>query len=362
MSRHEPLLFAVGPVQMFPETLRIGSRPLPYFRTTEFSALVLEAEADYLRLLNAPEGSRAVFLSSSGTGGMDAMVSGILGDKDKALVIDGGGFGHRFAELCAFYGVPYETLTLHPGQALREGALQSVDTEGFTALLVNLHETSTGTLYDIDLLSRFCKERGLMLMIDAVSAFICEELDMTACGADAVLTASQKALACAPGMALLALSPRAQDKIRSTSQKNYYLNLVSALDNGLRGQPPFTLAESVMLQLHQRLHSLQNGCMITERKRMADNAAFFRREAQKLPLTLFSENPALGCTALAVRDGFSAHELFLVLKREFDICVCPNGGALRDKVFRVGHMGNLYRGDYLELLTALEELNRRELL
>ena len=84
-----------------------------------------------------------------------------------------------------------------------------------------------------------------------------------------------------------------------------------------------------------------------------------RRET---PLTLFSQNPALGCTALAMRDGFSAHELFLTLKEEFDICVCPNGGALRDKVFRVGHMGNLYRGDYLELLTVLEDLKGRDLL
>ena len=362
MTRREPLLFAVGPVKMFPETLRTGSEPLPYFRTAEFSRLVLEAEADYLRLLNAPEGSRAVFLSSSGTGGMDAIVSCILGERDKALVIDGGGFGHRFAELCGFYGVPFETLALQSGQALTEEMLKNVDTEGFTALLVNLHETSTGTLYDLSLLSRFCKERGLMLLIDAVSAFICDELDMAACGADAVLTASQKALACAPGMALLALSPRAQDKVRSTPQKNYYLNLVSALDNGLRGQPPFTLSESVMLQLHQRLHSLQNGGMEAERQRMRENADFFRREVQKLPLTLFSENPALGCTALSVPEGVSAHELFLTLKDEYGICVCPNGGALRDKVFRVGHMGNLHREDYTELLAALSDLKRRNLL
>jgi len=323
---------------------------------------VLGAEADYLRLLNAPDGSRAVFLSSSGTGGMDAMVSCILGPEDKALVIDGGGFGHRFVELCRFYGVAHEVLTLEPGQALQPGMLDEVCMDGFTALLVNLHETSTGTLYDLNMLSAFCKKHGLLLMIDAVSAFLCDELDMAASGADVVLTASQKALACAPGMALLALSQRAQAKIHATPQRNYYLNLVSALDNGLRGQPPFTLAESVMLQVAQRLRSLQNGGMEAERQRMRENASFFRDEILKRPFALFSQNPALGCTALAVPEGVSAHELFLVLKDEYNICVCPNGGALRDKVFRVGHMGNLDRESYLHLLDAIDDLKRRNLL
>lgn len=355
----EQLLFAVGPVKMHPETCRVGGEALPYFRTAEFSRLMLDAEADYLRLLGAPEGSRAVFLSCSGTGGMDAILSCVLGKEDKALVIDGGGFGHRFVELCRFYGVEHEALELRPGQMLTEERLFAVNTEGMTALLVNLHETSTGTLYDIGMLGRFCKERGLLFVIDAVSAFLCEDINMAAAGADVVLTASQKALACAPGMALLALSPRAQEKIEGTEQRSYYLNLQSALDNGKRGQPPFTLSESVMLQVSRRLRGLQNGGMEQERALMQENADFFRREMSRYPFTLFSENPALGCTALRTPENLSAHELFLTLKDEYGICVCPNGGALRDTVFRVGHMGDLCREDYLRLLSAFDNLQRR---
>lgn len=355
----QKLLFAVGPVQMHPETLAAGAEPLPYFRTADFSRLMLRAEENYLRLLSAPEGSRAVFLSSSGTGGMDAMVSCILSDKDHALVVNGGGFGQRFCELCQFYGVRHSALSLRPGQALSKAALEAAYEPGMTALLVNLHETSTGTLYDLSMLRDFCKSHGMLLLIDAVSAFLCEEIPMDISGADAVLTASQKALACAPGIALLALSERAQQKIADTPQKNYYLNLSSALNNGLRGQPPFTIAESVMLQVAHRLEQLQNGGMEQERRQMRQNAGYFRTEVQKLPFTMLSESPALGCTALCTREGVSAHELFLRLMDHYDICICPNGGELRDKVFRVGHMGCLAKADYDMLLSAFEAEKRR---
>lgn len=359
---HPCTLFTVGPVMMSEEIRAIGAEQPPYFRTAEFSGLMGEAEERYLRLLNAPEGARAVFLSSSGTGGMEAMTAGLLNGSDRALIVDGGSFGHRFAELAAFHGIPAEVAALRPGERLTEERLNAVNTAGLTALLVNLHETSTGTLYDLDVLSRFCRAHDLLLVVDAVSAFVCEELDMKRSGADAVLTASQKALACAPGIAPVALSPRALARTERINSPCYYLNLRSALDNGRRGQPPFTLTESVMMQVSARLKELDNGGLERERERMAADAASFRERIAGLPLELLSQSPSNGCTALCTQEGVSAHGVFETLRREYDLCVCPNGGALRDTVFRVGHMGALTGADYDRLIAALHDLNRRGLL
>ena len=94
----EMLNFTVGPVMGSDDILAIGAEQVPYFRTPEFSHMMLESERMVLKLAGAPEGSRAVFLTGSGTASMEASVAGLLGENDRALVVDGGSFGHRFVE------------------------------------------------------------------------------------------------------------------------------------------------------------------------------------------------------------------------------------------------------------------------
>ncbi|MDD3334345.1 MAG: alanine--glyoxylate aminotransferase family protein, partial [Eubacteriales bacterium] len=180
--------------------------------------------------------------------------------------------------------------------------------------------------------------------------------------ADAVLTASQKALACAPGIAPVALSQRAIERINRLQPSCTYLSLQAALLNGKRGQPPYTLTESVMLQVAARLHELSGGGLLAEQQQIAADAAAFRRQIEALPLRLLSQHPSNGVTALCTREGISAHGVFQTLMEEYDLCVCPNGGALKERVFRVGHMGALHGADYQRLLAALHDMNRRNLL
>ena len=93
-------LFTVGPVDMYQDTLRIGGEPIPYFRTNEFSEIMLDIQYKFLKLLNAPENSRLITLTASGTGAMEAVVMNVLSREDKVLIIDGGSFGRRFRQMC----------------------------------------------------------------------------------------------------------------------------------------------------------------------------------------------------------------------------------------------------------------------
>ncbi|NCB05244.1 MAG: alanine--glyoxylate aminotransferase family protein [Clostridia bacterium] len=356
------ITFAVGPVEMGERTLKVGGQQPPYFRTAAFSQQMQRAETDFLALVGAPEGSRAVFLSCSGTGGMEAAVSGLLTTSDRALVIEGGSFGKRFSELCAFHGIPYEPVTLAPGEPLTKERLALAEGGRFSALLVNLCETSTGVLYDLDLLHRFCDRHGLFLIVDAVSALIADELDMHACGADAVITASQKALAAAPGIAPLALAPRALERVRRIAPKSYYLDLRHALSDGERGQTPFTPSLSVLLQLFERLEALQNGGMQQERAAMHALAEDFRARIAAYPLAVATTALSNAVTPVRPTNGASAYAIFETLMRDYGISVCPNGGELRDTLFRVGHMGALAKADNDLLFQALSDMQRRALL
>ena len=89
------LNFTVGPVMSSDEVLTIGANQVPYFRTSEFSTVMLENEQYILEYARAPKGAKAVFMTCSSTGSMEATVMNCFSKEDKVLVINGGSFGQR---------------------------------------------------------------------------------------------------------------------------------------------------------------------------------------------------------------------------------------------------------------------------
>lgn len=355
------LNFAVGPVQMAPEILRIGAEPVPYFRTGEFSALMKENERLLVEFAGAGEGSRAVCLTGSGTAGMEAMVVNFLDASDKALVVDGGGFGHRFVELCEIHHIQTEVIHLSYGEALTEKHLEAYEGAGCTAFLVNLHETSTGVLYDAELIHAFCERNQMMLLVDSISSFLADPFSMEELSVDVMLTSSQKTLALPPGLALLVLSPRGVEKAMRTDCGCMYLDLKRALKDGERGQTPFTPAVGILIQLHERLKEIEKKGVEAETAHIRMIAEDFRRRVVELPLEIASNAMSNGATPIHPLR-VSAKRIFEILKDEYEIWVCPNGGDLADRIFRVGHMGHLTVEDNTALLKALGDMERRGLL
>ena len=354
--------FTVGPVQSNEAVRAIGGENVPYFRTSEFSSVMLENEALMNRFAKAPAGSRTVFLTGSGTAAMEAAVMNVFTPGDKVLLVNGGSFGQRFHELCEIHGVPFEEIRLDTGKALTAEHLASYENKGFTGFLVNIHETSTGVRYDPDLIGAFCRRNGLFLVVDAISSFLADPLDMAAMGADVIITGSQKALACPPGISVLVLSPKAVERIEGNSVRSLYFDLKSALKNGQRGQTPFTPAVGTLLQIHARLKGIEEaGGVEAETAKIAALAADFRSRIQSLPLKICSEAMSNAVTPLMTK-GCSAYDIFLELKDAYGIWVCPNGGEYQDKIFRVGHIGDLTAEDNAVLVGALEDLVKRGIL
>lgn len=366
------LNFTVGPVQSCDEIHAIGAEDVPYFRTAEFSAIMLENERLMLKFAGAPEGSRAVFVTGSGTASMEAAVMNLLTPEDRALVVNGGSFGERFCQICEIHGIPHDEIRLATGKALTKGILTTEKTESanlvshsarsvvegkHTAFLVNKHETSTGVHYDMKLIADYCKANGSLLIVDNISSFLCDEFDMAALGADVMITGSQKALACPPGVSIIVLSPRALERVARNDPKCIYFDLKAALKDQERGQTPFTPAVQILLQINARLKGIDAaGGVAVEIAKAKGMAEYFRNRITGWPLEIVSESLSNAVTPLHPTNGMSAYDIFLKLKDEHGIWVCPNGGELKDKVFRVGHMGNLTTTDYDKLLVALKEV------
>ena len=346
------LNFTVGPVMSPDEVLALSAQDAPYFRTPEFSRVMLESERTMLDLLSAPDGSRCVFLTASGTGAMEAAVMGILVPGERAAVINGGSFGQRFVDLCRLHGHGVDEVKLEFGRQVAREKLEEAVSADCGALLVNMHETSSGLLYDMGLISDFCRERGLVLIVDAVSAFIAEEMDMAALGADVVLTGSQKALACHPGVSILALSPRAQERAAANPEICSYLSLKEALKNGERGQTPWTPAVTTLLEINARLAAIEARGVAAEREEIACRAKAVRGALAGTSLQMVPESPSNAVTALRC-PAKNAKAIVERAKTGYGMWLCPNGGALADEVFRVGHIGAISAEDNARLVDAL---------
>lgn len=352
------LNFTVGPVQSSDVVRAIGAENVPYFRTAEFSKVMLENERLMLKFANAPEGSRAVFITGSGTASMEATIMNVLTPEDRALVVNGGSFGARFCKMCDIHGVPYDEIKLSIGHQLRMSDIEAVAAgHKYSAFIVNKHETSTGVHYDMQLISEYCKKHNLLLMVDNISSFLCDEFDMSALGADVMITGSQKALACPPGISIIVLSPRALERVAKNDPKILYFDLKDALKNQERGQTPFTPAVQILLQINARLKGINDaGGVSSEVAKSRKMADYFRSRIKDLPLEIVSESLSNAVTPLHPTNGMSAYDIFLKLKDEYGIWVCPNGGDMKDKIFRVGHMGCLDESDYDKLVSALKEV------
>ena len=354
--------FTVGPVQSSDAVRAIGAEQVPYFRTAEFSETMFENERLVKKFANATENSKVVFMTCSGSGGMETAIINCLTKNDKALVINGGSFGERFVELLTLHEIPFTEIKMEKGKALKPEHLAPYERQGYTAFLMQKHETSTGVHYDINLVSDFCKRNNLFLIVDTISTFLCDPFDMAATNTSVMITGSQKALACAPGIAVMILSPEALKRVESNKCCCQYLDLKLALKNMERGQTPWTPAVGILRQINVRLKEIEAmGGADAEIARCADLARYFRDKLvdHNLPFEIVSESLSNAVTPLHPTTQ-SAYEIFLKIKDEYGMWICPNGGDMKDTIFRVGHIGYLQKDDYDKLIAAFLDLREKK--
>ncbi|WP_405289656.1 pyridoxal-phosphate-dependent aminotransferase family protein [Methanobrevibacter sp.] len=356
------LNFTVGPVMSSESVRKIGGEQTPYFRNNEFSEIMFENEELMKEFVFASDDSRVAFITGSGTAAMEATVMNVFNQSDKVLIVNGGGFGQRFADLCNLHEIPNDEIKLEFGQNITQEILDSYENKGYTGFLVNICETSSCVHYDLDLISKFCKENDIFLVVDAISSFLADPLNMVEQNIDVVITGSQKALACPPGVSIIVLGPNALNRVEKNKCKSMYFDLKDMLKNGERGQTPFTPAVTILLQINQRLKEIKSqGGVESEINRISTLANDFREKIKDLPLEV-----KCNCLGNAVTGVYcinsKAEDVVNALKIDYKIWVNPNGGEIGNKMFRVGHIGDLTLEDNVKLIEAFKDLEKRGIL
>ena len=238
----------VFPGNIDPKIAAIGAEPFLYMRTDEFSRINIESERILLDLIHCKNGKTIIY-TGSGTGAMSAVAENYVSTKKKAFVIDGGSFGHRWFHICEYYGIPVVDFKVPFAKDIDYDTLETiVERSAPDVFLCQHHETSSGQLFNLQKISEICHRHSVSLVVDVISSFLAEPLDMDALGIDICITSTQKGLNIPPGLSVIFISKTIQGY--PFGHKGYYWDFNDNLSNFQRGQTPFSPATILFLQLH----------------------------------------------------------------------------------------------------------------
>jgi aspartate aminotransferase-like enzyme len=346
-------LLAPGPTPIPPEVLQAMALPIIHHRTPEFEALFADVRRD-LRLVFQCRNEVLMF-AASGTGAMEGAVVNTLSPGDQVVVIRGGKFGERWAEICEAYGVRVLPVDVPYGKSVDPGTVADVlkREPGVRAVFATHSETSTGAVHDVQALAAIVGATDALLVVDAITSLGVMDLPMDAWGVDIVVAGSQKAVMLPPGLAFAGLSDKAWARVPESRLPKYYFNFTAERKAIEKNQSAYTPAVSLVVGLREALRLILAEGLPNVFARHERLARATRAGVQALGLELFAEHPGCACTAVKAPAGIESGAIVKGYRKQ-GITIAGGQGSMKGKIFRIAHMGYADNSDVLVALGTLE--------
>ncbi len=348
-------LFTPGPTAVPESVLLKMAEPIIHHRSAEYGELFAQINQD-LKYLFQTENDVLTF-TSSGTGAMEAAVVNLLSPGDRALVVRGGKFGERWAEICIAYGVQVEPLDVEWGYAVepQQIAAKLEATPGIKAVFTTHSETSTGVINDIEAVGQIVKEYPALLVVDVITSIGTHRLLPDQWHIDVAVAGSQKGLMLPPGLAFASVSQKAWEAVESSKLPKYYWSFSAAKKSLAKNQNPYTPAVSLLVGLKKSLEMIQEEGLENIWARHQRHARATRAAVRALGLEIFAKNPSNILTIVKVPEGMDGKLLLKTIRTKYGVTMAGGQAALAGKVVRISHMG--YTDDF-DILTAVAALER----
>ncbi|MGE5626623.1 MAG: pyridoxal-phosphate-dependent aminotransferase family protein [Solirubrobacterales bacterium] len=337
-----PLVMSPGPTLINEEVRRALSRPLinpdldPDF--FEFYKTITEKIQLLLKTKN-----QVLVLSGEGILGLEAACASLIEPGDKVLCIDNGLYGKGFGDFASMYG---GVVTYFSCDYRKEADLETLKNflkeKGKFKIATMVHcETPSGLTNPVDKLCPLLKAHGIITVVDSVSGIAGENLDVDQWKIDIALGGSQKCLSAPPGLCFMSISDDAWNKIlnRKTPIAGYYVNLGLWKNWYIEKYFPYTQPVNDLYALDASLDiALREGESLFEKhSKIGDlvRRTLVSAGLQLYPLNGFSNT----VTAILVPEGIKYEDIFNIMLEEHNVLIAGSYGILKDKVFRIGHMG-----------------------
>jgi aspartate aminotransferase-like enzyme len=347
-------LLAPGPTPVPPEVLLAMAQPALHHRTPEFEALFAQARRGLQWLFQTRR--EVLILAASGTGAMEGAVVNACSPGDRVLVIQGGKFGERWAEICQAYGLSVIQVEVPYGKSVDPQAVAAAlrGEPSIAAVFVTHSETSTGVLHDLEAIAAIVRQTPALLVADAITSLGVVNLPTDAWGVDVVVAGSQKAMMLPPGLAFACLSDRAWAAAARARLPRYYFNFLVERKIQAKHQTAWTPAISLIVGLKAALDLLQAEGLSAIFARHERLARATRAAVTALGLDLFAERPSPAVTAVKVPEGVDGGAIVRVLRDKHGISIAGGQGSMQGKIFRIATLGYADAYDVLTGIAALE--------
>jgi len=352
------LLFIPGPVAVPEPVLAAMAKPLINHRGPEYARL-LRSIVERMKPIFGTTGD-VLLLGSSGTGSLEAAVTNMFGPGDTLLACPTGVFGERIAAIAKTWGCTVEILETPWGAGVDPDALAArlrADREKkITGILLTHNETSTGVQIDLGELSRAIGDHPAYVVVDSVSGLGASEFRMDEWRLDVVCAASQKALAAPPGIAMVALSDRAWEKIKANKAPRFYFDLSKHKEFFEKGEPPWTPPVSVAFALDVAIDLYREEGAPKVWARHARYTAALHEAVKALGMHVFSRDGvhSVTVTGILTPEGVDNGSVLKKLLNEHGVVISGGQGKMAGKMWRWGTMGAVSEADMIGALGAFE--------
>lgn len=346
-----------GPTAVSRRVLDASARLVLNHRGPEFAEQLGEVN-DMIRPVLGTKNDILVH-ACSGTGVMEAALANVLGRDDRILVLCNGQWGDRFIGIAKALNINIniDTIEVPWGEAIPIDALiQKLAENQYTAVIAIHNESSTGVVGDLKAIGEAVKPTSALLIVDSVSGAGGLELLQDEWGVDILVTGSQKALMCPPGLGIASVSDKAWHKIEEDrGQARFYWDFRKAREWAPKGQTAFTPPVTLVAALHEALMMIHEEGLGNVIARHAKLAAALRAGGDAIGLKMFPTAPMISdtVTVFSVPDGIDGVAIVKKMYTEHGSVIAGSRNALRGKIIRIGTMGIVTNDD---IITDLEHL------
>lgn len=345
-----------GPTAV-PERIRMAmAGPMVAHRGPEFKEVLSETTALAQTVFGTT--NQVMAFTSSGSGMMEAGVANLVGRNEKALIFSHGQFGERFATIVESLGLSADIVEAPWGEAVTADMIAERLASGDYSAVIGVHnESSTGAVADLKAIGAVVRETPAVLLVDSVSGLGGIDMRQDEWGVDVVISASQKALMCPPGLGLASISEKAWKVIDNDAGKaRFYLDFRRARDAAENGQTAFTSPIPLVYAAREALRMIHAEGWPNVLDRHRRNSAALRAGGVALGLPLFTKAPILSDTVCVfdIPEGLDGVAVIRHLYENYNTVVAGSRSRLKGKVLRIGTMGGCTEDDVRTDLDYLE--------
>ena len=347
-------VLAPGPVNLHPKVMEALSLPMIHHRTPEFDAILARTLKNLKPIFGTTE--PVYILSSTGSGGMEALLVNLMSADDLVLGVDSGKFGERWCEMVKVFGGRLHRLKVPWGEPVKTSNIAEFLQKHPETKIVMCQacETSTGVVHPIrEIAEVVAKYSDTLFIVDGITAVGAMPLPMDEWGIDAMVGGSQKAFMLPTGLSFVSFSKKAWARVQTATTPRFYFDIRKEHAANQKGETFYSSNVSLIRALDVVLQMIHEKGFGHHLEQIAARAQFTRHFAPDLGLNLYSHAPSNSVTALSTPAGMDSQVVRSSLEKNHRITVMGGQDEAKGKILRIGHMGHIEWDQMQALMVAL---------